>query len=124
MNYTLIKIPPINTTQLSDEITIAGLPTPILFDSEDINLTISFADTLDSGQQATLSSVVAAHTPTVGYVSLATQAAIATLTGYLNNANPTISNTARAAVVATIAPNLPPGILATINARIAAALGG
>lgn len=124
MTYPFVKSPPFNLIQLSDEIVTAGLPTPNSFVDDDVNLTIGFAVTLDAGQQTTLGTVVAAHTPTPGYVSLATQAAIATLTGYLNNANATIANTARAVMISIIAPNLPPGLLATINATIATKLGG
>lgn len=123
MTYSFTKIPPVDLTQLSDEITTAGLPTPNSYDVEDSALVISFDGALNSDQQVTLGSVVAAHTPLPGYVSLATQAAIATLTAYLNNSNNVIAATARAAVVSTLAPNLPPNLLATINAKIATALG-
>lgn len=124
MNYSFIKTPPVNIVQLQDEITTAGLPAVLSISIDDVNLTLEFSGELDSGQQVTLTNTVAIHTPTPGYVSLATQAQIATLTGYLNNPNPTIANTARAIVVSVLAPNLPPNILTTINARIVVALGG
>lgn len=123
MNYTLIKAPPINTIQLSDEIVTIGLPAPVSIDSEDVNLTIGFAGSLDEDQQSILSGVVAAHSPTPGYVSLATQAAIATFTGYLNSATPSVANTARAQMILVMAPKLPPDILASVNANIRAIVG-
>lgn len=122
MIYQITKAPPLNTAQLTDELTTAGLPAPTFIDSEDSTLSLTFSGTLDSGQQTTLASVVAAHTPTPGYVTLATRAAIATLTAYVNNADPAIAGTARAVMISYIAPNLPPGLLITINAAIAAKL--
>lgn len=123
MIYSFVKAPPINTVQLTDEITTSGLPAPTMSDSEDVNLSLTFSVELDGGQQATLASVVSAHTPTLGYQSIAMRAAVVTLTGYLNNADPNVANTARAVMIANIAPNLPGTMLSTINSQIAARLG-
>lgn len=114
----------VSAVQLTDEITSAGLPAISAIDINDITLAIAFISELDAGQQSTLNDVVTAHVVVPGYVPLATQQAVSTLISYLNSPSPTVANTARSAVVATIAPNLPPNILATINAKIVTALGG
>lgn len=113
----------INTPQLLDEIAIAGLPSPSTVDSAGTAVQIFYASPLTSDQQSSLSTVVANHMANPAYVTLSVQADISTLTGYLNNSNPTIANAARAVMLANIAPRLPDGLIATINAQIHAATG-
>lgn len=111
----------VGVIQLIDEITTVGLPVPVTIEINDSALALGFPGELDGDQQTTLASVVDAHTPTPGYVSIDTKNQIMTLTGYLNN--PSTAATARGVVVSVLAPNLPPNLLTTINTRIHALTG-
>lgn len=114
----------IYTPQLLDEITTAGLPAPLSVETTGTSVQIFYTNPLTDDQQATLSKAVANHVANPYYVTLATQQAVSTLVGYLNNPNVQISNTARAVIVANMASRMPQTMLTTINAQIAAALGG
>lgn len=114
----------IYTPQLLDEMNTAGLPAPSDIETDGTAVQIFYSDALTDDQQATLAAVVANHVANPAYVTLTVQASIATLTGYLNNANATIANTARAVMIANLAPRMPPDLLTTINSAIAAKLGG
>lgn len=113
----------INDTQLQDEIATAGLPAPSMINTEGTSVQIFYSNALTSGQQTTLASVVSAHVANPAYVTVAMQAQITQLTGYLNNVNPLVANTARAAMVAKMAPRLPIDLLTAINAAIQAQVG-
>lgn len=119
--YDFTKI--VNTVQLKDEIYTAALPTPSDIQLNDTALQIFFSSDLTTDQQATLATVVQNHTPTTNYVTLYTQNQITKLTGYLNNANPTIVSTARAVMILNIAPRLPADLLAAINSQIQSIVG-
>lgn len=123
MNYTFVKQPPVNTAQLTDEITTAGLPAPTEIDIDDVNLTIIFNPDITPDQQVTLGTVVANHVANPNYVTLATMADVANLTNYLNNADPNVVATARAVMIKMFAPRLPDGLIRTINAQIFQATG-
>lgn len=112
----------INTAQLLDEIAVASLPMPGRIDTVTDAVQIFYENALDAGQESSLTSVVSAHLANPFYVSPAAQAQIDTLLSYLNNPNMAIANTARAAIVANIAPRLAPGLVTLINAQIYAAL--
>lgn len=113
----------INSQQLIDEITTAGLPAPDYINTVGTAVSIFYVSALTSGQQTTLSTVVSNHVANPNYVTLIVQAQVNTLIGYLNNSNTAIANTARATIISNIAPNLPLGTLITINAQIAAIVG-
>lgn len=110
----------VNVPQLRDEIQTAGLPAPLDVSIEDVNLTITYDPELSEQDLATLAGVVDAHVADPAYVTLAARAQIATLTSYLNSPTASVAATARARIVANIAPRLPPDLVATINAQIAA----
>lgn len=121
----------VKDSQLLDEISTAGLPAPDYINTDGSNLSIFYLNSLTSDQATTLATVVSNHSANANYITLAQQAAaaaqaaaIATLTAYLTNSNTTISNTAKAILIAHMAPALAPGLLATINSQIATALGG
>lgn len=122
MNYSYTKSI-VNIPQLTDEIVTAGLSAPDSIGENDTALTITYGASLTSDQVTTLGGVVSSHVSNPAYVTLATQAAISKLTGYLNNVDPTVVAKARAAIVSVIAPNLPPVILAQINSTIQAQVG-
>lgn len=113
----------INSTQLLDEISTAGLPAPAYIDTSGACVQIFYPSALTGDQLATLTSVISAHNPNPAYVTLATQAAVTKLTSYLNSANATVANTARAVMVANLAPRLQDGMLAIVNAQIASIVG-
>lgn len=108
----------INTPQLQDEIVAAGLPIPDSIDTADVNVQIFYSKPLTDDQLATLTTTVSAHVVDPKYVSLALQNAIDILTGYLNNPSPQIANTARATMIANLAPRLPCSLIVLINAQI------
>lgn len=120
-HYNFTKV--ISTPQLLDEIATAGLPAPALVETDGASLTVSFTDALSGGQETTLGNTVAAHAITAGYKTLSVQASIATLTGYLNHANPSVQAAARAVMVGAMGPRMPPEMLTQINAAIAAQVG-
>lgn len=113
----------VNTSQIKDEMVTAGLPLPSDIQINDVTVSIFYPSDLSEGQKNTLDSVVANHVANSSYVTLAVKAQIAQLVGYLNNASPTVANTARAVMVANIAPKLPPNLVYTINLQIAGIVG-
>lgn len=113
----------INTPQLQDEIATAGLAAPDYIDSDGTDVQIFYVSPLSSDDQTTLTGVVAAHVANPAYVPLALQTQITTLQNYLNSANPTIANAARAAIISFIAPHMGIGMLTSINAAVHAATG-
>lgn len=113
----------IYTPQLLDEIATAGLPAPDAVNTNDTAIAILYTDALTDDQQTTLAAVIANHVANPNYVPLALQTQINTLTGYLNNANPAISSTARAVMITNLAARLPLALLVTINAQIHAQTG-
>lgn len=119
--YDFIQI--INTPQLLDEICTAGLPAPSYVNTSDGQVQIFYASALGDDQATTLSNTVSTHIANPAYVTAAIRAEITKLTGYLNSANPSVVAAARACVVATLAPNLPPNLMHVINAAIAAIVG-
>lgn len=123
MTY-IFTIAAVNLDQIADEIATAGLPAAQGYEIEGFNLMITYAAALSDSQASSLTSVVSRSVANPAYVTLATQAQIATLIGYLNNTDTTVANTARAVMIATIAPKLPPAVLIQINTAIAAKLGG
>lgn len=114
----------INTDQLLDEISIAGLHAPTLIETVDTDVSIEFENELTETELQTLTSAVDSHVKNVSYVPKAQQTQIDQLIAYLNSANVTVANTARAVMIVNMAPRLPPDLLVTINASIAARLGG
>lgn len=114
----------IYTPQLLDEIHTAGLIAPNHIDTDGCNVQVFYDSPLSDPDSATLTSVISAHVANPSYILLSTQAQIAILVGYLNNANATIANTARAVIVANLASRLPPDLMVTINSQIAYKLGG
>lgn len=113
----------VNTPQLLDEIATAGLTAPDYVLTDGTAVQIFYATALSSGDQTTLSTVVADHVANSSYVPAALQAQINTLTAYLNNANPSIANAARAAIVAALAPRMQLPLITAINAAIHTATG-
>lgn len=113
----------INSQQLMDEISTAGLPIVNYILTTGTAVQIFYSDALADDQLITLTNIVNAHVCNSQYVTLATQAQIAQLLGYLNNSSASIANTARAVIVANLAPNLPPNVISTINSQIAAKVG-
>lgn len=121
--YNYIKAEKINIDQLKDEISVVPLPIPTDVQIDDVNVQISYDSDLTVDQKINLDSVVGNHVANPSYVTIAAQAQVTTLLGYLNNANTTIANTARAVIVANLAPKLPVGLIASINSQIAIKLG-
>lgn len=119
--YEFVKI--INTAQLIDEISTAGLSSPHVINTEDQSVQIFYENPLLDDNATTLSSVVAAHTANPNYVTLSVQASINTLTAYLTNPSPAVVSAAKAAVIANLASRLPPDLIIIINAQIHAATG-
>lgn len=113
----------INTPQLIDEINTAGLSTPDIINSADTAVQIFYANALTADQLTTLTTVVANHVANANYTPLAVQADINKLVGYLNSANATVANTARAMIVANMAPRLPVDLIKKINSQISAIVG-
>lgn len=113
----------INSSQLIDEITIAGLPAPDSILTNDSSVQIFYVLALTTDQQTALITVVTNHVADPNYVTVANQAQITKLLGYLNNSNSTIANTARAVIVSNLAPHLPPAVLANINSAIYSIVG-
>lgn len=113
----------INTNQLLDEIHASGLVTPAFISTFGSSVQIFFLDPLSDADNTTLSGVVANHVANPAYITLAIQTQVSILLSYLNNTNTTVANTARAVIVSNLAPNLPPGLLTTVNTQIAAILG-
>lgn len=114
----------INTSQLLDEISTAGLASPSYVLTEGTTVQIFYQRALSDDDVSVLNDAVSNHIANPVYVTLALQAQIAMLMSYLNNANPAIANTARAVIVGNLAPKLPPALLTAINAQIATLLGG
>lgn len=108
----------INTNQLLDEINTAGILVPDYITTDSTFVQIFYINPLTSDQQNILSTVVTNHVANPNYITLAVQIQITTLTNYLTNSNPTIQNTARAAILQNIAPNLPIQTLININTQI------
>lgn len=108
----------INSTQLLDEINTAGLPAPDYITTADTAVQIFYTSDLTPDQQTTLTNVVTNHVADPSYIPLSVQADINTLIAYLNNANTTIANAARAVMIVNIAPRMPDGMIASINAQI------
>lgn len=108
----------INTPQLQDEIVAAGLSIPDSINTADVSVQIFYSKPLTDDQLATLTTVVLAHIADPNYVPLVLQNAINILTGYLNNPSPQIANTAKAVMIANIAPRLPCALIVLINAQI------
>lgn len=113
----------INTPQLQDEIMTAGLSLPDVISSNGTSVVIQYSVSLSSDQLIELGTVVANHVVNSDYVTLAVQADIATLVGYLNSSTLSVAQTARATIIANIAPRMPPNLIATINSQIASLLG-
>lgn len=121
MEYAFAKA--VSTSQLLSEIAGAGLPAPARVDTLESVVTIFYDDALSGGQEATLGTVVSNHVIDPNFGQTSTQQNIDKLLGYLNNVNPSIANTARAVILRNLAPNLPPGLMSTINAQIQAIVG-
>lgn len=113
----------INTPQLLDEINSSGLAIPDNIGANGTQVQIFYSSPLTSDQQITLSSVVANHIVNVNYVPIAIQSQINTLVGYLNSADTTTANIARAVMIANLAPRLPTTLLYSINSQISSKLG-
>lgn len=114
----------VNPTQLLDEIATSGIAVPDYINTEGTSVQIFYVAALSDQDAATLSTVVSAHVANPSYIPTAIQTQINLLTSYLNSPNPTIANTARAIVVANLAPRLPCSLMTSINAQIATKLGG
>lgn len=114
----------IYTPQLLDEMSTAGLPAPAYVETDGCNVQVFYASPLDDDQSASLTSVISAHVANTSYVTLAVQAQASILVAYLNSANATVANTARAVIIANLASRLPYDLMVTINSQIAYKLGG
>lgn len=121
MEYDFVQT--INTPQLIDEITTASLNLPDNVFTAGTCVQIIYNSTLTSDQVNTLTNVVTNHVANSAYITIENQTNITKLIGYLNNANPTIANTARAIIVANLAPRMQDGMVSAINAQIAAIVG-
>lgn len=115
----------VNSDELKLEILASSIATPFdHIDATGSDVSIVFQDALSDDDKTTLDGIVANHVNAPPPPDPSIQANINTLTAYLNNSNATIANTARAVMIANLAPKLPSGMIATINAQIAARLGG
>lgn len=119
--YDFLQI--INPSQLLDEINTASLPNPNYISTNGTQVQIFYTSSLTTDQQTSLTNIVNNHIANFGYITLYVQNQINTLVGYLNNPNMTIANTARAIMVANIAPRLPIDLLTTINTQIHSTTG-
>lgn len=113
----------INSVQMLDEISTAGLSAPDYILTDGTIVQIFYVTPLTSDQQNTLQTVVANHVANPKYVTLAVQTQVATLVAYLNNTNTAISNAARSAIVATLASNMPLAQISAINRMISNSIG-
>lgn len=118
--YDFIQL--VNSSQLLDEINTAGLPTPTYINTQGTSVAIFYSTPLTDNQLSILTTVVTNHVANFAYVTLAAQAQIATIIGYLNNSNVSVANTARAVIIATMAPQIPLATLTAINSQIATLL--
>lgn len=114
----------VNTPQLIDEVSTAGLPAFTYMTTDGTSCSIFYATPLTTDQQTTLTTVVANHIANFSYITLAVQTQINTLVSYLNNSNTAVANLARATIVQNLAKGLPLNILTTINTQIAHTLSG
>lgn len=121
MTYEFTKY--INSTQLMDEFTAAGLAWPDRIDTEGESVHIFYEEELSPELESILITVMDSHVASSNYVSPADQLQIDTLVSYLNSPSPTTAAIARMVVVLNIAPRMPSGMVALINAQIATRLG-
>lgn len=113
----------INSIQLTDEIFTAGIAVPDYILTDGNAAQLFYANALSDDNKAILDVVIAAHIANPNYITLAQTAAIAKLIAYLNSANAAVSNTARAAIITTMASKMPLSALTQINAAIQSQVG-
>lgn len=113
----------INSIQLVDEIFTAGITAPDYILTDGTAVQLFYASELSDDNKAILDVVVAVHVANPNYITLAQTAAIAKLIAYLNSANATVSNVARAAIITTMASKMPLTALTQINTTIKSQVG-
>lgn len=113
----------INSIQLTDEIFTAGIAVPDYILTDGNAAKLFYANALSDDNKAILDVVISAHIANPNYITLAQTAAIAKLIAYLNSANAAVSNTARAAIITTMASKMPLSALTQINAAIQSQVG-
>lgn len=96
----------------------------VRIETVDTELSVWFNQELSESAETQLNTLLSDYAYIANYIPPEQQTQINTLIAYLNNANPTIANTARAVIVLNISPRLGADLICSINSQIATRLGG